>query len=56
MADVESLQLEIKGSASGATRSLNTLIATLEKLEKATAGGCGLSAVAKNMKIGRAHV
>ena len=50
MADVESLELQIKGNASGATRSLNTLIKTLEKLEKATAGGCGLSKVSKEMK------
>lgn len=49
MADVESLELKIKGNASGATRSINTLIKTLEKLEKATAGGCGLSAVAGEM-------
>ena len=49
MADVESLELQIKGNASGATRSINTLIKTLEKLEKATAGGCGLSAVTKEM-------
>ena len=49
MTDVESLELQIKGNASGATRSLNTLIKTLEKLEKATEGGCGLSAVAKEM-------
>jgi hypothetical protein len=49
MADVESLELQIKGNASGATRSLNTLISTLEKLEKATAGGCGLSSVTREM-------
>ena len=47
MADVESLELKIKGNASGATKSLNALITTLEKLEKATAGGCGLDSVAK---------
>ena len=49
MADVESLELQIKGSASGATKSVNTLIKTLDRLEKATAGGCGLSAVTKEM-------
>lgn len=49
MADVESLELQVKGNASGATRSLNKLIDTLERLEKATAGGCGLSSVAKAM-------
>ena len=50
MADVESLELQIKGNASGATRSINTLIKTLDKLEQATAGGCGLSSVSKEMK------
>ena len=50
MADVESLELQIKGNASGATRSINTLIKTLEKLEQATAGGAGLSAVSNGMQ------
>ena len=50
MADVESLELQIKGNASGATKSINTLIKTLEKLEQATAGGAGLSAVSNEMK------
>ena len=51
MADVElqTLELKLKGNASGATKSLNTLIRTLEKLEKATAGGCGLDSVAEGM-------
>lgn len=49
MADVESLELQIKGNASGATRSINALIKTLDKLEQATAGGCGLGAVSKEM-------
>lgn len=50
MADIESLELQIKGNASGAKRSLDNLITTLEKLEKATADGCGLSAVAKSLE------
>ena len=50
MADVESLELQIKGNASGAKRSIDTLIKTLEKLETATAGGCGLSAISKEME------
>lgn len=50
MADVESLELQIKGNASGATKSINTLIKTLEKLEKATANGAGLTAVATAMQ------
>jgi hypothetical protein len=49
MAEVESLELQIKGNASGATKSINNLIKTLDKLEQATAGGCGLSAVTKEM-------
>ncbi len=50
MADVEALELQIRGNASGATKSLNALIRTLEKLEKVTAGGCGLSAVSKELE------
>ena len=49
MADVESLELQITGNAKSATDSLNTLINTLKRLEQATAGGCGLSAVSKEM-------
>ena len=45
MADVESLELLVEGNATGAKKSLDDLISTLDKLEKATAGGCGLSAV-----------
>ena len=50
MADVESLELKIIGNASGATKSLNALISTLEKLEKVSAGGCGLTAVTKGLE------
>lgn len=52
MANVElqTLELQIEGNATGATRSINTLINTLDKLKKATAGGCGLSAVTKEME------
>lgn len=49
MADVESLELQIKGNASGATRSINTLIKTLERLEKTAGSGCGLSALSKEL-------
>ena len=58
MADVESLELQVKGNATGAKKSLDALIDTLERLEKAVAGGCGLSAVTgemdklKNVNIG----
>jgi phage-related protein len=50
MADVESLQLQITGDAKSATDSIQTLIDTLDKLNKATSGGCGLGAVADGMK------
>ena len=50
MADVESLELQITGDAKSAEQSINSLITTLEKLKQATAGGCGLSAVASGMK------
>ena len=49
MADVESLELQVKGNASGATQSINNLIKTLDRLKTATAGGCGLSAVTNEM-------
>ena len=49
-ADIEALELQITGNAGGATKSLNTLIKTLKKLEQATAGGCGLSTVTKEMR------
>ena len=56
-AELQSLELKIKGNASGATKSLNALITTLEKLDKATAGGCGLSAVADGLnKVNNANV
>ena len=50
MADVEALELQIKGNASGAKRSIDNLCKTLDKLEKATAGGCGLSKISNEMK------
>ncbi len=49
MADVESLELLVKGNASGAMKSVDNLIETLKKLKTATAGGCGLSAVTREM-------
>jgi phage-related protein len=50
MADVESLELQITGDARSAEQSINSLISTLERLNQATAGGCGLGAVANGMK------
>lgn len=49
MADVESLELQITGDARSAEQSINSLINTLDRLRAATAGGCGLSAVASGM-------
>ena len=49
MADVESLELQIVGDARSAEQSINSLINTLERLNKATSGGCGLNAVANGM-------
>ena len=49
MADVESLELQIKGNAKSAQKSIDTLIETLEKLKKATSGACGLGTVSDKM-------
>lgn len=49
MADVESLELQITGNAKSAQKSIDTLIETLEKLKKATAGACGLDKVTGEM-------
>ena len=49
MADVESLELQIIGDARSAEQSIDSLINTLERLNKATSGGCGLNAVANGM-------
>ena len=49
MADVESLELQITGDVQKAKKSINSLIGTLDKLKKATSGGCGLGAVSKEL-------
>ena len=49
MADIESLELQITGNAQSAKKSVDSLITTLNRLKKATAGGCGLDAVSKEM-------
>jgi hypothetical protein len=49
MADVESLELQITGDVQQAQKSIESLITTLNKLKKATADGCGLGAVSKEM-------
>ena len=50
MADVESLELQIIGDSKNAQKSIDSLISTLDKLKKATAGGCGLDGLAKSMQ------
>lgn len=49
MADIEALELQITANVNEANKSINNLCKTLEKLEKATAGGCGLDALSKKM-------
>lgn len=49
MADVESLELQIKGNAKSAQKSIETLIETLNKLRAATSGACGLDKVTGEM-------
>ena len=49
MANVESLELKITGDAKSAQKSIDALIATLDKLKKATADACGLDKVSKEM-------
>lgn len=49
MADIESLELKIQGNAKSAEKSINDLIATLDKLKRATAGACGLDKVSNEM-------
>lgn len=46
MPDVESLELKVVGSSADAVKGLDALIDTLGRLQAATAGGCGLSAIA----------
>ena len=55
-ADIESLELQITGNARSAQKSIDDLIDTLNKLKTATAGGCGLGSVAKELnKMGDAN-
>lgn len=57
MADIESLELQITGNVQKAQKSINSLIGTLDKLKQATAGGCGLGAVSKELgKMNNANI
>ena len=49
MADIESLELQIKGNAKSAQKSIDELITTLNKLKAATSGACGLGKVTGEM-------
>ena len=55
-AELESLKLKVTGDAKTATASLDALANTLEKIGKATAGGCGLGSVASGLeKVDKAN-
>lgn len=57
MADVESLELQITANARSAEKSIDALISTLDRLKQATAGGCGLGAVSKELgKISNTNI
>ena len=43
--EIQALELQITGNAQSAEKSIGSLITTLDKLRKATAGGCGLEAL-----------
>lgn len=47
--DVDSLTLKVTSDAKSATKGLDALINTLDRLKEATSGGCGLDKVSKEM-------
>lgn len=49
MTDIDSLSLQVKSDAAAASRGLDSLAATLEKLKNATKGGLGLTSTAKGI-------
>lgn len=49
MADVESLSLKVTANVQSAKKNIDSLIDTLDRLKQATAGGCGLGAVSKEL-------
>ena len=56
-AELQTLELKITGDAKKAEKSINSLIDTLERLKKATQGGCGLGAVSAEMnKINNTNI
>ena len=50
MTDVEALRLQITGDSQSAEQSINSLIATLGRLETATKGGCGLGSLSNSLQ------
>ena len=55
-AELQSLQLKVTSNAKSAKKGLDALVDTLEKVEKATAGGCGLGSVASGLeKVDKAN-
>lgn len=50
MATMESIEFQIKGDASAATKSLDSLAESLGKLKNASGNGLGLSAIAQEVK------
>jgi len=50
LAEMGSIEFEIKGNASNAAKSLDSLAESLTKLKSATGGGLGLSAISKEIK------
>ena len=56
-AGLQTLELQITGNVKKAEKSINSLITTLDKLKKATSGGCGLSSVSKELgKINNTNI
>lgn len=55
-AELQSLELKVTSNAKSAKKGLDALVDTLEKVEKATAGGCGLGSVASGLdKVDKAN-
>lgn len=49
-AEIDSLELQVQSNASQAASSLDALSGSLERIKRASSGGAGLAAVAKNLQ------
>ena len=49
MPDIDSLQIQVNASAENASKGLDALYASLEKLKNITKGGLGLSSTANQL-------